>query len=234
MRSVIPANVVRSDTTLAYYEGTNGRTGSTIASTLLASMKLSDEFAAFARFAAVSNSPPSGEPGSSFVNPILGGLYGVKLGSALRFAATLGVALPLGNGGGNTPNAQRAAANAAGIRARSAMDNALFAVNDLVLFPGVDLAFIQGGFTAQIEATLLQLTRVRGEDKQPDSSRTNFTSGVHVGYFLIPELSLGVELRHQRWLSTPKAVSAAPATRDTTTFAVGPRVHLKLAEKVWL
>jgi hypothetical protein len=110
----------------------------------------------------------------------------------------------------------------------------MFAVNDFTVFPGVGFAYISHGFTAQAEATLFQLTRVRGDKVQKDSSRTNFTTGVHVGYFLIPELSIGAELRHQRWLSTPVAVKANEVLRDTTTFAIGPRVHLKLADKMWL
>ena len=65
---------------------------------------------------------------------------------------------------------------------------------------------LHGGFTAQVEATLLQLTRVKGDKrppglpKNPDKSKTNFTMGVHVGYFIMPMLSVGGEIRHQRWL----------------------------------
>jgi hypothetical protein len=96
----------------------------------------------------------------------------------------------------------------------------------------------------QFEATLLQLMRVRGEDAvnaagariNPDSSRTNLTAGLHVGYFVFPELSGAVELRHQRWVSTPAAVEAdaTDTLRDTTTVAVGPRLHFKLGEKTWI
>ena len=120
----------------------------------------------------------------------------------------------------------------------------MFAVNDLVLFPGASLAYVAHGLTVQFEATLLQLMRVRGEDAvnaagghiNPDSSRTNFTAGLHVGYFVLPELSGAVELRHQRWLSTPAAVEAdtTDTLRDTTTVAVGPRLHFKVGEKTWI
>ena len=118
----------------------------------------------------------------------------------------------------------------------------MFAVNDFVIFPGAGFAYTNFGFTAQVEATLLQLTQVRGGEKaQPDDSRTNFTTGAHLGYFIIPQLSIGGDLRYQRWLSTPKAVEADEAladdaqlgVRDTTTFAVGPRFHIKLSDSVW-
>ncbi len=61
-------------------------------------------------------------------------------------------------------------------------------------------------------------------------------SGVHVGYFIIPMLSLGAELRHQRWLSTPKAVAAdkTGTLRDNTTVAFGPRMHFEVAPGKWL
>ncbi|MEY4545479.1 MAG: hypothetical protein RL685_1674, partial [Pseudomonadota bacterium] len=184
------------------------------------------------------------EGAAGFLNPVLGGTYFLPLSPQLRFAAFFGVALPVGSGGGDTPNAAKAAANAAGIRARSAMDNALFAVNDVALLPGVDLAYVAHGFTVQVEASLIQLLRARGSEARnaagaqinPDSSRTNFTAGVHAGYFFYPELSFGAELRHQRWLSTPRAIAndATGTLRDTTSIALGPRLHFKIGDKSWL
>lgn len=229
--------MIRSDTAFAFYKTPNkSASGTAIVSTLLASYKLTDEFAPLVRVGVVSNSPPANPPDSaaSLMNPVLGGLYAFKLSPDFRLGLFLGITLPIGGGGGDTPDPAKQAANNAGIRARSAMDNAMFATNDFTVFPGVGFAYVNHGFTAQVEATLLQLTRVRGEKKQPDSSRTNFTTGLHVGYFLLPVLSVGAELRHQRFLSTPKAVQANESLRDTTTFAVGPRFHVKLAEKMWL
>jgi hypothetical protein len=65
------------------------------------------------------------------------------------------------------------------------------------------------------------------------------TMGLHAGYFFIPQLSAGLELRHQRWVSTPAPVKAAAAAgdkspRDTSTVAIGPRAHFKLGETTWL
>jgi hypothetical protein len=253
LRPVVAGNVVRSDTALALYEDpTTGQAGSTVASLLLASYKVTDELAPMVRLGVVSNSPPTGDSAFGFLNPVVGATYAIKPAKPLRLAFFLGAALPLGSGGGDDASPKAAAANAAGMRARSAMDNAMFAVNDFTIFPGVGLAFLHSGFTVQVEATLLQLMRVRGgtqpamgSPKNPDSSKTNFTTGLHVGYFLFPFLSVGAELRHQRFLSTPRAVAldddpestpaiAPQGLRDTTTFAVGPRFHLQLTEKLWL
>jgi hypothetical protein len=182
----------------------------------------------------------------NFLNPVIGGTYAIKPAKPLRLAFFLGVTLPIGGGGGDEAKPEHTTANAAGIRARSAMDNAMFAVNDFTVFPGVDFAYVSGGFTAQVEATVLQLTRVKGDKqpamglpKNPDKSKTNFTMGFHVGYFVAPFLSVGMEWRHQRWLSTPKSVEADEASmtpqglRDTSTFSAGPRFHFKLSESVW-
>jgi hypothetical protein len=240
LRPVAPGNVVRLDTAFGFYENpSSGKSGAAQATSLLGSYKIIADLALIARVGLVHNSPPEAVapatgPGSatSFLNPVLGGLYGIKLSPDFKLGLFLGLTLPVGSGGGTNPDADKAAANQAGIATRSSMDNAMFAVNYFTVFPGVDFAFVRGGFTAQVEATIFQLTKTRGPDSA-DESNTNFTSGLHVGYFVLPMLSLGAEIRHQRWLSTPANVKTTPAARDTTTFAVGPRFHFKLSEKVW-
>jgi hypothetical protein len=235
LRPAVAASVVRSDTAFAFYENPqSGDSGSAIASTLLFSYKVTDELAPLVRVGLVSNSPPAGDSAMGFLNPVVGAIYALKPAPELRLAFFLGLTAPIGSGGGNDPDVDVRAALATGILARSAMDNAMFAVNYFTVFPGVGFAYVGGGFTAQVEVTLLQLTRVRGEDVDADESRTNFTTGLHVGYFVVPALSLGAEIRHQRWLSTPKAVEANENLRDTSTFAVGPRGHFQLGETTWL
>lgn len=236
LRAAGIATVLRSDTAMAFYSAPDpsDASGSTVATTLLGTFALTPAIAPLVRIGFVSNAPPTGEAGESLVNPVVGGTYLLKLDSALRLAFFLGFAIPVGMGGGNDPDLAEAGASASGILARSAMDNAMFAVNDFTVFPGVGVAWVRGGLTAQIEATLLQLTRVRGEDVQRDDTKTNFTSGVHVGYFVIPPLSIGAELRYQRWLSTPRAVDADATRRDTMTASIGPRAHVKLSDSIWI
>jgi hypothetical protein len=255
LRPAVAASVVRSDTAFAFYKDAAGKeSGSTIASMLLASYKVTDEFAPLVRIGVAQNSPPSSlmanmkpvDSAVNFLNPVLGGTYAIKPAKPLRLAFFLGVTLPIGSGGGDDAKPEHTTANAAGIRARSAMDNAMFSVNDFAVFPGVDFAYVSGGFTAQVEATVFQLMRVRGSKqpatglaKNPDKSKTNFTAGLHVGYFIIPMLSLGAEIRHQRFVSTPKSVAADEAAaapqglRDTTSWAIGPRAHFKLTSSIW-
>lgn len=239
------ATVVRSDTAIALYspDGVDSG-GSTIATTLLGSYKLTPEIAPMVRLGFVSASPPEiagvqADSGAGFLNPIVGGTYLFVLSPNLKLAAFLGLSVPIGSGGGNDPDAASRAAMLAGIPARSAMDNAMFAMNYFTVFPGVDFAFVKGGFTAQAEVTFLQLLRVRGDEVDKDASRTNMTMGLHVGYFIVPMLSVGADLRYQRWLANHTLTSLPdddPKTAgiDTATFAVGARLHLKLSETMWL
>src|SRR5260221_822352 len=232
LRPAAAASVVRLDTAFAFRD-VNGQSGTTVASMLAVSYKATASLAPLVRFGVVHDSPPTGDAGTAFINPALGATYAIPLGPELRLARFLGVTVPVGGGGGNTPDKATRAALGAGIAARSSFDNAMFAVNYFTVFPGVDLAFVSGGFTAQVEATIFQLTRVRGDLVDKDSSRTNFTTGLHVGYFVIPMLSFGAELRYQAWLANPTLPDGDPR-RDTATFAVGPRFHFKLGDTQWL
>ena len=244
LRAAAATNAVRLDTAFAGYENAAPPSGPytksggfTVASILNASVKIPGTGAKWAglaplvRVAVVNDSPPTGSGGFVFVNPIVGANYAVDLGSGLRAAFFLGGSVPIGGGGDALPAKSGAAdARNAGIYARSAMDNSLFAVNDFAVIPGVDLAYVGGGVTVQAEATLFQLFRVRNDDVQKEATKTNFTTGLHVGYFLAAPLSIGAELRYQRWLNAPIAVDQnKPNTSvDTLTVALGPRFHIPL------
>jgi len=255
LRPVAPGNVVRLDSSYGFYKNpTTDKNGSALVTSLLGSYKIIPDLALIARVGLVSSAPPSApqpapQSATAILNPVLAGLYGVKLSPDFKLGLFLGVTLPVGTGGGNNPDKDKAAAISplVGMATRSAMDNAMFAVNYFTVFPGVDFAYVHGGLTVQAEATIFKLTKARGPDTSCspgcgapiDHTNTNFTSGLHVGYFIIPMLSLGAEIRHQRWLSTPNAVAkdylaaGTHSTRDTTTFAIGPRLHFKLSDSIW-
>jgi len=235
-------NVVRWDTAVAMYKPKGAdESGRTIASFLLAAYKITDDMAPLIRLGVLNDKSPGASGKTGLTNAALGFTWAPKISPNLKLAAFLGVAFPIGAGGGNDPSTD-APAPGRGIYARSAMDNAMFAVNDLTVFPGLDFAYVAGGLTVQAEVTVLQLTRVKGDQVQKDKAKTNFTSGLHVGYFVFPELSFGGELRYQRWLSTPSFVEADEAlpddqqagVRDCLTFAVGPRMHFKAGENMWI
>jgi hypothetical protein len=240
LRPLTVGNVVRSDTAVAFYENAMGDTGSTVATMLLASYKVTPNLAPMVRMGFVENSAPGmAVDGRSFVNPVVGATYSHKI-SDFRLAGFGGVTIPIGMGGGSMPDAGAAGANAAGISARSAMDNAMFAVNYLTVIAGAGFGYIANKLTVQAEITFLQLFRVKGSDTtaiSPDSTRTNSTAGLHAGYFIIPQLSLGGEIRYQRWLARPTLggmkIDSSDIRMDTVTMAVGPRMHFKVGN-IWL
>lgn len=238
LRPVIPANVLRLDTAIAFYNHSD-TPGYTVALMPLVGYKFSPHFMGLVRWGLVGNSPADANLSGavSVTNPLLGGIYGVQLPASFRLAFFLGVTVPIGTGGygdaktgAGDPNVT--AATQAGLLARSAMDNVMFAVNDVSVVPGFDLAYVGHRLTVQIEATLLQLMRVKNEATQPDQFRTNSTFGLHVGYYATGWLSLAAELRYQRWLSTPIAVEndATGVLRHNLSLALGPRFHVKTSQ----
>jgi hypothetical protein len=254
LRPVLAPTVIRSDNTVSAYEDSGGRRGATIANGLTGSVKIPgtgpegpNGLAIIGRLMMVDDEPPntpqatptSPKPppsGLAVVNPLLGAAYAMKHGKMFRSNFFLGFTIPVGMGGGDSPDKGAANARSKGVAARAAFDNALFAVNDFTVIPGASFAFVQSGFTAQVEATLFQLSRVRGENVQFEKSKTNFTAGAHVGYFFTSFLSVGSDVRYQRWINAPFAVEndKTGASKDNLTVAIGPRFHINAGGSVWI
>ena len=229
LRPLLAVRVLRIEDSVAFYKDAMGNHGSTNAIMLLGGYRAWRQLTVVARLGMVANDPPTGKGAFSFVNPMLATYYSWKLPEGFRIAGFLGLTLPVGMGGGDKPDAAVAAATSSGILARSAMDNAMFAVNDMTIIPGIDIGYVGHDVTLQLEMTILQLNRVRGAAAQPDKFRTNMTMGAHLGLFIIPQLSFGAEVRYQRWLSTPTAVKkdTTGTLRDNVTLAFGLRTHWK-------
>ncbi len=235
LRPATPASVVRLDETLAFFDDpATGEGGGTYVTSLIATYRASDRFVPIFRETFIRNAPPGGAASASaFSNPLVGVSYFHPLGGGWRWTGFFASTIPIGSGGGDNPDASKAAAQTAAIPARSSMDNALFAVNYWTVIGGLGLARITPGLTLQAEVTVLQLTRARGPDTQ-DASRTNFTAGLHAGHFFSPKLSLGAELRVQRWLTNAAPVRNDPSARQQFTLGLGPRFHFRLGGKRWL
>jgi hypothetical protein len=235
LRPMTAANVVRLDETLAFSDlpgaGASARTAVT---SLTATWKVRPRWVPVFRQTWVHQSTSTGVPpaGAAFSNPLLGVTYVRPVRGAWRASAFLASTVPVGVGGGDHPDAAAAAAIAAAVPARSAMDNALFAVNYWTLIGGVGIARVTKNLTVQAEATVLQLDRVRGAATQ-DGHRTNLTAGVHAGHFFSPRVSLGAEIRLQRWMTDASPVRSDPHAREQLTFGAGPRLHFKVGKR-WL
>lgn len=238
LRPIIAPSVVRVDSTLAFYDAQSGGRGATYVVGLLGGYKVpgtggpTEGLSLFARLTAASDDQPAG---AIVANPVVGAAYARRMGAGFRWNAALFSALPLGMGGGDEPIAARASVRPRAILARAAMENAIYAANDLVFFPGLGLAWTDHGLTLQAEVTTLFLIRVRGEERQPEALKVNLTTGFFAGYFIVPKLfSVGLELRYQRWLEGPQSLATNPAARDNLTLAGGLRVHHELEPGVWL
>jgi len=231
LRPVTVGTVLRVDETVASFKAPGGNeSGWTAATSLLATRKIGASWAPLARITLVANEPPAPtRAGTAISNPLFGLTYARPFGH-WRTALFGAFTLPTGGGGGESPESGRAAAMARGIAARSAMDNALFAVNYWTAIGGMGAAYVHRNLTVQGEATVLRLTKTRGPSSE-DGARTNFTAGLHAGYFQSPKLSVSGELRMQRWLTDAAPVRRDGTARQQLTFAVGPRAHLKLAGK---
>jgi hypothetical protein len=245
LRTVHAVTAIRSDTSFGAYENTLAQGGVAVVSELSGSFLIpgtggsapNTGLAPTVKLTVVNDSPPgTGTGGFAFVNPVIGTCYALSLGAGFRMNTFLLVTLPVGMGGGDTPNKGELDARTVGPAIRSGMDNPLFGVNDLSVIPGFDVAYIGQGLTVQAEVTFAQLERVRGAAAQLEASKTAMTAGAHVGFFLAPYLSLGAELRFQWWIDPPFTVQThKPNTSyDLTTLAIGPRLHFQLGPHMWI
>ncbi|MBK6462857.1 MAG: hypothetical protein IPF92_17895 [Myxococcales bacterium] len=227
MRPAVLPNVVRLDSNLAFQDK-----ATTIATVLTGGYQVGHGVGVLIRIPYVYNAPQATGQSHSLANPLLGTIYSPKIAKDLRLGLFAGVTLPIGMGGGNDGSALSRQAAGSGIYGRAGLDNALFAVNYMTPTIGVGFGYVAHGLTAQAEATLLQLIRVRGDKFDKDDLRTNSTMGLHVGYAVLPWLLPSVELRYQHWLSTPTAVAANDALRQQLTAAIGVRGTVKLTKGV--
>ncbi len=236
LRPAAVANTVRLDTSAGFWRNGAPDSGNTEVVGVIASRRLSSRVALVGRVSFIDNNPPStsGErAGTAVSNPLLGATFLRMRPGGLRQSLFVAATAPIGSGGGEPPQIAKTTALSRAIATRSAMDNALFAVNYFTLIGGASLARVTHGATIQAEATVLQLFRVRGPESQ-DKRRTNFTAGLHLGRSFKPSFSAGAELRYQRWLTNAAPVRANRQAREILTFAVGPRFHFKLGGTKWI
>ena len=231
LRPTSASSGVRAET--AY--GLDSGVSSTIVQYLSASYAPIEPLAIFARGGWVDFIPDGKSASTAFTNVAIGALWANHITQELRYSATIGGGLPVGEGGGATPNPGEAAAIAAGNLARSRFEGAtMFSPNDVAPFVGGDVAWVSGGLTMQAEATLFELVRVTGAPTDADATKTSLSMGLSAGYFVIPQLSAGLEVRDQSFLTTPAAVQAGKQSRSWVTAGGGVRLHLQLADHVWL
>lgn len=234
LRPVLPATMARLDNSFAFY----GVDGVTVVNDLTFSYRIIPRISVLARLAVAGDSPPpSVISGGSFglANPLIGAQAGFWPVKSLKLGLFLGFTIPVGMGGGTDPDKASVETTHAAMLARSGFDNPLYMPDYLAVWPGIDLAYVTHGFTGQVEISLPVMNRVRGPQTEK-STNVDLTLGLHAGYFIFPFMSAGLDFRYERWLSTPKFLSAeedpSGDRRDLTTIEPGLRFHVKLGETV--
>ena len=229
LRPAIAPNLLRLDGSLAIQ--TTAFTGASILTAGGKPFESLGDLGFYGRFGVVGQSTAS-LTGVAATNPLLFGLWTPELAPGWRLPVFLGVTLPMGMGGGNAPNPVHRPTIGAGIYARQAMDNALFATNYLTVTGGVGLAWLGHGFTVQAEVTLLELIRTRGETVDLEPTRTNFTAGLHVGYQIVDWLTASTEIHVQRWFVAPAGAVKSPAGLEQATWGLGLRANLPITDSI--
>src|SRR5580704_5296811 len=143
LRSVLAATALRSDSSFGFYENANASGGFAYVSELTGMYRIPGTgtakgtgLAPFLKLAVVEDWPPgTAKGGFAIVNPLVGACYALKLGDSLRASASLGITVPVGMGGGNSPDAGALDARTVGPVLRAGMENSIFAVNDLAVIP---------------------------------------------------------------------------------------------------
>jgi hypothetical protein len=230
LRSVSPRNGIRIDTLVAPYRYADMSALETVVF-LSAQLRLQQHFFLQARWGFDDNRVGTGDRNrTGVVNPSLGLTVAFPVGSVIRFAASTSVGLPLATGGGDGSDIDGVFLQRQGALARSTMDNNSFAANDLGFPTGLSLAFVHRGFTAQVDGTVIPSGRVKGTGTEGDGAKVNSTFGLFVGYYVIPEISLGAELRYQYYLLPPSLVDRDPSARDNLTVGAGGRLEIELSD----
>lgn len=135
LRPVTAATVVRSDSSFAFYENATGQHGFAVVSGLLGAFRIPGTgdkpgtgLVPLVKFTVVNDSPPGTAVGGfAFVNPLVGASYALAFGSGWRASGFLGLTIPIGMGGGDTPDKGALDARNVGPVARVDMENVLFA-----------------------------------------------------------------------------------------------------------
>lgn len=160
--------------------------------------------------------------GSIFGNLELGASAIARVGSELRVGGHLALFLPTGSGQGMAPGHELLAQQEA-VRTRMGTDSALFLTNHMGASLTGTVAYVHGGLVAQLELGLEGVWRVTGTEEGALAP----AGAIHVGYFVIPELSLALELTHHQW-AAGRAYLGSP--RSITSVVLGARGHVVVGD----
>jgi len=145
----------------------------------------------------VHNASSDEASATGLANPALGASYQIELGKHVKVGALTGLTLPI-------RLRRRKRAQRRRVRAwTNSIDwgGAMFAVDHLDLFNGVRGAFAYDRLTLQLETTVHELVRVRGEAVDPIGAAATVTgSTATVSYAILPQLVVSTRARRDALL----------------------------------
>jgi opacity protein-like surface antigen len=217
-RSIDPRSYARIDTALATYSSGSAR-GYAMTQLFGFGIGVTDELVLHGRGGWAFSHEPSGVEGAVFANVEVGASWIARLAPEVRVGGHLSVFLPAGSAQGTMAPSHERRARQEGQRARFGIDAPLFATNELGFAVAGSLGWVHGGLVAQLELGLEPLIRVSGAG---DEAALAVQGAVHVGYFVVPEWSLALELTHHQW-AAGRPVGGSPDS--VTAILVGTRAH---------
>ncbi len=179
----------------------------------------------FARVGWVHDAPSGATSANALANPAAGLSLQLPVSKRLTLGGSLGATAPLGSGGGDRPNP---AAMKAWV---SSFDwgGATFAVNHVDVFGGARADYTVGPVTLQLESTLHQLTRVRGETVDPIGAAVTMTgSQATIAYTILPNVTLSTAMYESRVWNTPTCIRESPDSRADYFVMAGATLDLRI------
>ncbi len=202
---------------------------STLLMVLSAAYEWTHWLSTFARVGWAHNAPSNEASGSAFANPAAGVSSQIELGKHVKVGGLAGITVPVGSGAGNTPNT-------AALKAwTNSVDwgGAMFAVDHVDVFGGLRASYTASRLTLQIESTVHQLVRVRGEASDPIGDAATVTGSQATALVALPhDVSVSTGLAETRFWNTPKCIQDSAESRRDYFVVAGVSLELKLAKGV--
>lgn len=222
-RSIEPRAYARLDTSLATYSDRDpARRGYAMTQLLGVGVVPLDFLVLHARGGWAFSHEPSGSEGALAANAEVGASLIERLAPEVRVAGHFSVFLPTGSAQGTAAPPHERRARTEGQRARFGIDGPLLATNELGFAAAVSLGWVHGGVIAQLELGLEPVVRVAGAG---DDAALAVTGALHLGYFVLPEWSLALDLTHHQW-AAGNPVGGTPAAM--TAIVLGTRAHASI------
>lgn len=221
-RSAEISSFVRTDVAMATsHQGREGRHEYAMTQLASVGIAVTDWLAPYVRGGWAFQHDRFDVEGAIFANLELGAAAFTPISREVRLGGHFAVFVPTGSGRGPSAPSFELAAQQEGARARLGTDSSLFLTHHGGISASIAIAYVHAGLVAQMEIGLEGLWRIEG----PEDGALAPAGAIHLGYFVLPELSLALELTHHQWAGG-RAYLGTPAS--ITSVLLGARAHVAI------